>query len=67
MVVNEIRFIDDMVKMLVKKTNGFKFTPMKTHHITWFNYLKELLTVVLYSSYPSIDQATFNYLSYKAL
>ena len=52
--INEVRFIDDMLQLMVTKTSCFKITPMKTHHIQWFNYMKELLTIVLYDCYPAV-------------
>lgn len=53
--VGYIRFIDEALQILAKKTNNFKVSPLKSHQVHWFNYIKDLLTIVLHEIYGNVD------------
>jgi hypothetical protein len=65
--INQIRFVDDMLSLLAKKTNNFKAAPLKKHQYEWFILIKDLLTIVMHEVYTCVDQATFIYLSKKSI
>jgi hypothetical protein len=64
-VVDIFRFISDMMSLLARKTNGLRTSPFKAYQISWFSYLRELLQIVLHTSYPCVDSVSFTYFAKK--
>ncbi len=65
--VDYIKFIDEMISILSKKTNGFRNSPLKLHQINWFNQLREMLSIILSTSYTCIEYDCLTYFAKKSL
>lgn len=54
-VIEEFRFVAELIQLFLKKTNNFKPAPAKPHLIHWFNNVRELLMILLNSTYYAHD------------
>lgn len=43
-----LRFIDDCMATLSKKTNGFRENPMRKHHVRWLEHFRGFISAVIW-------------------
>ena len=62
-----LRFIDDGLSTLAKKTNGFKENPMRRHHVRWLEHFKGLVSAVVWQLNLVLGSQMQNQIAYTAL
>ena len=62
-----LRFIDDSLSALAKKTNNFKENPMQAHHVKWLECLNELIISVSWQLHLILGQNIQNQVAYMIL
>ena len=64
-VVDYFKFVQEMLTLFVKRTNNFRPAPIKTYQIHWFSSIRELLWILLSTSYTCVDSDSFTYFAQK--
>ena len=65
--IDLVKFASEILEIFAKKTNGYRISPLKTHQNQLFSHIRELLFMILYSSYSCTEYESLKYFAHKSL